>query len=68
MAQSVKLSKKANAYVLNQVLKVEPKALKTTTYDQAFDILMEHWGLEATIETKRTNITLVKIFREDEVI
>lgn len=68
MVQSVKLSKKANAYVLNQVLKVEPKAPKTITYDQAFDILMEHWGLEATIETKRTNITLVKIFREDEVV
>lgn len=64
----MKLSHKANAYVLNHVLKINPKVPKTTTYDQAYEILMENWNMDGSIETTRKNLTKFKLFKEDEII
>jgi hypothetical protein len=64
----MKISKKANSYILNQVLKINPKISKNTSYDEAYEILMENWDLVGTIETLRTGLTKFKLYREDEVI
>lgn len=64
----MKLTKKANTYILNNVLKINPKSSKNTTYDQAYEILMENWNMEGSIETTRKNLTKFKLFKEDEII
>lgn len=61
-----KYTKKANAYIMKQVLKVNPKASGRTTFDQAYVMLMTEWGLEGDIVTTTTETTF-KIWRDGEV-
>ena len=44
-----KYTKKANAYIMKQVLKVNPEASGRTTFDQAYVMLMTEWDLEGDI-------------------
>lgn len=64
----MKMSKKVNSYVLNQVLKIDSKVSKNTTYDMAYEILMENWDMYGSIETQRDRKTKFKLYREDEII
>lgn len=61
-----KYTKKANAYIMKQVLKVNPKASGRTTFDQAYVILMTEWDLEGDLTTTATE-TIFKIWRDGEV-
>lgn len=61
-----KYTKKANAYIMKQVLKVDPKASGRTTFDQAYVILMTEWDLEGDL-VSTTKETIFKIWRDDEV-
>ena len=61
-------TKKASAYILKAVLKENPNASKLTTLDEAFVLLMDKWDLEGSIETSSKNITVFKLYRDDEVI
>lgn len=64
----MKLTKKANTYIFNHVLKINPKASKNTTYDQAYEILMDVWDMYGSIETCKRGITRFKLYKNDEII
>lgn len=61
-----KYTKKTSTRILKEVLKVKPDASKLTTHDQAFVILMTHWDLELSVETKKT--TICQLYRDGEVV
>ena len=61
-----KYTKKANAYIMKHVLKVDPKASGRTTFDQAYVMLMTEWDLEGDIVTTTTE-TIFKVWRDGEV-
>lgn len=61
-----KYTKKATAKIINEVLKLNPKASKLTTLDQAFVILMEYWDMELGIITKLHQPTVVTLYRDDD--
>ena len=61
-----KYTKKASARIMKEVLKIEPKASKLTTYDQAFVILTTHWGLELSVGTDINYVTTCTLHRGDE--
>ena len=64
-----KLSKKANTYVYGHVIKIDPKVSKNITYDGAYEILMEKWGMEGSIAyICKKNVTIFKVFRDEELI
>ena len=62
-----KYTKKASARILAEVLKVNPKASKLTTLDQAFVILMTHWDLELGIINKLNQPTKVSLYRDETI-
>lgn len=53
----VKYTKKASARIIKEVQKINPKAPLTTTFDQAFELLMTEWDLELGIEKNEITIT-----------
>lgn len=53
----VKYTKKASARIIKEVQKINPKASLTTTFDQAFVLLMTEWDLELGIEKNDNTIT-----------
>lgn len=61
-----KYTKKANAYIMKQVLKVNPKASGRTTFDQAYVMLMTEWDLEGDLVSTTTE-TMFKVWRDGEV-
>ena len=61
-----KYTKKANAYIMKQVLKVNPNASGRTTLDQAYVLLMTEWDLEGDLVSTTTETTF-KIWRDGEV-
>ena len=54
----VKYTKKASARIIKEVQKINPKSPLTTTFDQAFVLLMTEWDLELGIEKINTSITI----------
>lgn len=61
-----KYTKKANAYIMKHVLKVNPKASGRTTFDQAYVMLMTEWDLEGDLVSTTTETTF-KVWRDGEV-
>ena len=59
----VKYTKKASARIIKEVQKVNPKAPLTTTFDQAFVLLMTEWDLELGIE--KNDITITATLHKD---
>jgi GTPase SAR1 family protein len=55
-------TKKASTRIIKEIEKFNPKISSKTTFQQAFEILMEEWNLEMSIEThnKITKCTLHK--------
>lgn len=62
-----KYTKKATAIIISEVLKINPKASKLTTLDQAFVILMTQWDMEIGIVTKLNQPTKVSLYRDEEI-
>lgn len=63
----VKYTKKASARIIKEVQKINPKAPLTTTFDQAFVLLMTTWDMELGVETTNTSTTCA-IFRDGSVV
>ena len=63
-----KYTKKATAKIFAEVLKVDPKASKLTSLDQAYVILMTHWDLELSIYKPLREPTKVALFRDDLIV
>jgi hypothetical protein len=63
----VKYTKKASARIIKEVQKIDNKAPLTTTFDQAFVLLMTEWELEIGIETTLTN-TKCSIYRDKDIL
>ena len=65
-----KYTKKASARILKEVLKFQPKSSVNTSYNQAFEILMEEWdltlGIETHNKTKNTD-TICTLYKDDEI-
>lgn len=64
----MKLTKKANATIMKAVLKVNPKASKLTTLDQAWEILATAWDLEGEIIHSIKNGVHFYIYKNNEQI
>ena len=63
-----KYTKKATAKIFAEVLKVDPKASKLTSLDQAYVILMSHWDMELSIYKPLHELTKVALFRDDLIV
>ena len=63
-----KYTKKATAKIFAEVLKVDPKASKLTSLDQAYVILMTHWDLELSIGKSVKEPTKVLLYRDGFVV
>jgi hypothetical protein len=63
----VKYTKKASARIIKEVQKINPKAPLTTTFDQAFVLLMTAWDMELGVETTNTSTTCA-ISRDGSVV
>lgn len=63
-----KYTKKATAKIFAEVLKVDPKASKLTSLDQAYVILMSHWDLELSIGKSVKEPTKVLLYRDGFVV
>lgn len=62
-----KYTKKASARIIKEVQKVNPKSPLTTTFDQAFVLLMTAWDMELGIETTNT-VTTCAIYRDGSIV
>ena len=67
MADIQKYTKKANAYIMNHLLKMNPKASKLTSFDGAYVYMMNEWNLDGDLELSK-GIASFKIWRDDEVV
>ena len=67
MADIQKYTKKANAYIMNHLLKMNPKASKLTSFDGAYVYMMNEWNLDGDLELSK-GIVSFKIWRDDEVV
>lgn len=63
----VKYTKKASARIIKEVQKINPNAPLTTTFDQAFVLLMTTWDMELGVETTNTSTTCA-ISRDGSVV
>lgn len=63
----VKYTKKASARIIKEVQKINPKVPLTTTFDQAFVLLMTTWDMELGVETTNTSTTCA-ISRDGSVV
>ena len=63
----VKYTRKATARIIKEVQKINPKAPLTTTFDQAFVLLMTTWDMELGVETTNT-VTACAIYRDGSVV
>lgn len=63
-----KYTKKATAKIYAEVLKVDPKAPKLTSLDQAYVILMNHWDMELSVYGAVNASTKVALFRDEEIV
>lgn len=59
----VKYTKKASARIIKEVQKINPKGPLTTTFDQAFVLLMTEWDLELGIE--KTDASIITTLHKD---
>ena len=65
--QFTDFTKKCSSRILKELQKINSKISARTTFQQAFEILMEHWDLELSIETMN-NITTCAIYKDDAVV
>jgi hypothetical protein len=63
----VKYTKKASARIIKEVQKIDPKAPLTTTFDQAFVLLMTAWDMELGVETSK-DITTCTVHRDGSAV
>ena len=60
------ITKKASARIIKELEKFDPKVSSKTTYQQAFDILMEKWDLELSLE-KTANVIKSSIYKDGTI-
>ena len=60
----VKISKKCTADILKHVLKIEPKISKSTTWDEAWNILSAAWEFEADLVHTVKEKTVFTLYRD----
>lgn len=65
--QFTDFTKKCSSRILKELQKINSKISARTTFQQAFEILMEHWDLELSIETMN-NITTCAIYKDDAIV
>lgn len=66
MIMKEKYTKKATAKIIAEVLKLNPKASKLTSLDQAFVLLMTHWDMELGLLSKLNEPTKATLYRDDD--
>ena len=64
---NTKYTKKASARIIKEVQKIDPNAPLTTTFDQAFVLLMTTWDMELGIETTKA-VTTCAISRDGSIV
>ena len=65
MAEQFDNTKKCSSRIFKALQKIDSKLSPKTTFQQAFEILMEHWDLELSIETSE-KITTCTIHKDGE--
>ena len=61
-------TKKCTTKILDKVLKVDPKAKKTTTFDQAWVILAEKYNIEGALECTVEKGTRFILYKDDKAV
>lgn len=64
---ATKYTKKASARIIKEVQKINPNAPLTTTFDQAFVLLMTTWDMELGVDTTNT-VTTCAIYRDGSIV
>ncbi len=65
MAEQFDNTKKCSSRIFKELQKIDSKISPKTTFQQAFEILMEYWDLELSIETSE-KITTCTIHKDGE--
>ena len=60
------ITKKASARIIKELEKFDPKVSSKTTYQQAFDILIEKWDLELSLE-KTADVIKSSIYKDGTI-
>ena len=61
-------TKKCTTKILDKVLKVDPKAKKTTTFDQAWVILADKYNIEGSLECTTKKGTRFILYKDDKAV
>lgn len=61
-------TKKCTTKILDKVLKVDPKAKKTTTFDQAWVILAEKYNMEGSLEYSSGKGTRFILYKDNNAV
>ena len=60
-----KISKKATAKIINLVQSIDPKRSKLTTFDEAWEVISEAWGLSGSLKSDNTTTTFALTTDQD---
>ena len=63
-----KISKKATAKIINLVQSIDPKRSKLTTFDEAWEVISEAWGLSGSLKGDNTTTTFALTTDQDTML
>ena len=63
-----KISKKATAKIINLVQSIDPKRSKLTTFDEAWEVISEAWGLSGSLKSDNTTTTFALTTDQDTML
>lgn len=63
-----KISKKATSKIINLVQSIDPKRSKLTTFDEAWEVISEAWGLSGSLKSDNTTTTFALTTDQDTML
>ena len=63
-----KISKKATVKIINLVQSIDPKRSKLTTFDEAWEVISEAWGLSGSLKSDNTTTTFALTTDQDTML
>ena len=63
-----KISKKATSKIIDLVQSIDPKRSKLTTFDEAWEVISEAWGLSGSLKSDNTTTTFALTTDQDTML
>ena len=63
-----KISKKATSKIINLVQSIDPKRSKLTTFDEAWEVISEAWGLSGSLKSDNATTTFALTTDQDTML